>query len=91
MGYFTDMIIYGAGIIKGNAVIAYVKGFAGSLCILIICTLFDKVPKLSSVLSIIGASTITILCLHFHLLYPAKVLYKVLLNGDPVPYILFMH
>ena len=83
---FTDMIAYAAGVIQGNVIIAYMRGLVGSLLLLIICSFIVSIPKLSKLsnyLSIIGASTITILCLHFHFIYPLKVIYKLLLSGDP--------
>lgn len=81
--YFVDSIIYGGGSINGNWLVAYLRGIAGSLCLLVLCSFLDFNKKLSSILSLIGISTITILGLHFHLLYPIKVIYKLLFHGNP--------
>lgn len=80
---FTDsQLVFGAGRIVGNHIIAYSRGLAGSMALIVICTFIHHIPRVSVWLSLLGASTITVLGLHFHFIFPAKVIYK-LTHGDP--------
>ena len=80
---FTDsQVIFGAGRIMGNPITAYTRGLAGTMALIVICTFIHRIPRISFWLSLLGASTITVLGLHFHFIMPAKVIYK-LFFGDP--------
>lgn len=80
---FTDSAVaFGGGSIHGNIFLAYLRGLCGSIALILLCTFIERMPKLSAALAVMGASTLTILCLHFHFLYPSKVIYK-LIGGDP--------
>ena len=80
---FTDsQLVFGAGRIVGNHIIAYSRGLAGSMALIVICTFIHHIPRVSVWLSLLGASTITVLGLHCHFIFPAKVIYT-LTHGDP--------
>lgn len=45
---FTDsMVIFGGGRIIGNPIIAYIRGLAGTLAIIAICTFIQRIPRIS--------------------------------------------
>lgn len=80
---FTESrIAFGGGRISGLIPIAYIRGLAGCIVVMIICTFIHKFKILATPLSVLGASTLTVLGLHFHFLYPSKVFYLTVLNGD---------
>lgn len=71
-------IIYGGGVIEGNCLVAYLRGLAGVVFIIVACSFL---PSSFKFLALLGASTITVLGLHFHFIIPAKVIYALFI-GD---------
>lgn len=76
-----SQIVYGAGRINGNIALAYIRGFAGCVMVILICTLIERIPKLAELLAIIGASTLTVLGLHFHFIIPSKIFYSLVFGN----------
>lgn len=73
--YFDDGVAFAAGKVLGNVLIAYSRGVAGCIVLLIICTISVRIHYISEKLSILGLSTLAVLGLHFHFIYLAKALY----------------
>lgn len=73
----------GGGIVNGAYYMGFLRGISGSIMLIILCSLLAELKGEINWLSLLGKSTLTVLALHFHILYIAKVAYKLILHGNP--------